>query len=234
MKPQKAGNSLGVFLNDGDFEAVVLRLEAPVISLFGVTIPGAGRPIIHFQYAKGREIQRRRESILRTRVSGGSWVPVSCHFHVAFSFALVALLNRISLSCDLPPLLCTQNCSNLASEEICDNNNDAHWADFGPRSDTRQTQICKNILINPNNNGDKLMYYNRVIAAELKNPKRESDNYLIRSPDDSKYQAPPRYDFSNDPDANVSLSFFSCSMTQNIPTSIYISISPPILSTNQH
>ena len=85
MEPQKSGNSLGVFLNDGDFEAVVFRFEAPVVSLFGVTVSGAGRPIIHFQYAKGSEIERRRKSILRTRVSGGAWVPVSCiifyHFH---------------------------------------------------------------------------------------------------------------------------------------------------------
>ena len=93
----------------------------------------------------------------------------------------------------------------MASEEICDNNNDAHWADFGDKADT---QICKNILINPNNNGDKLMYYNRVVTAELKNPKRDSDNYLIRAPDDSTFQTPARYDFSNDPDANVSILFF--------------------------
>ena len=78
MESKKAGNSLGVFLNDGDFEAVVFRLEFPVTSLFGVTIPSAsGRPIIHFQYVKGSEIERRRESILRTRV-GDAWIPVSC------------------------------------------------------------------------------------------------------------------------------------------------------------
>lgn len=83
LEPQKAGNSIGVFLNEGEFEAVVLRIEAPVLSLFGVTIPGAGRPIIHFQYAKGSEIQRRRESILRERTNGGPWIPVSS---VAFHY----------------------------------------------------------------------------------------------------------------------------------------------------
>ena len=75
MKPQ-VGNSLGVFFNDRDFEAVVLRFNFPVISLFGVTIPGAGRPTIHLQYVKGSEIEQRRESILRIRV-GGDWIPVS-------------------------------------------------------------------------------------------------------------------------------------------------------------
>ena len=60
-------------------------------------------------------------------------------------------------------------------------------------------------MINPSNNGDKLMYYNRVLTAELKDPKSESDNYLITPPDDSKFQTPARYDFSNDPNANVSI-----------------------------
>ena len=96
-----------------------------------------------------------------------------------------------------------QNCGNLASEEICDNDNDAHWAHFGDSN----TQICKNILINNSGNGDKLMYYNRVIAAELKNPEKESDNYLIRPPDGARFQTPARYDFSRDPDANVSILF---------------------------
>jgi len=165
MEAPSSGNSLGVFLNDGAFEAVVSRFEAPVVSLFGVKVPGAGRPIIHFQYLKGSEVERRRASILRTRV-GGVWIP---------------------------------NCDNLASEGICDNNNDSHWADFG----NSDTQICKNILINPDDNSRKLMYYNRVLTAELKNPKKESDNYLIRPPEGSSFQTPARYDFSNSPDANI-------------------------------
>ena len=78
IPPVKAGNSIGIFQNpEGENEAVVLRLEKPATSLFGVEFGGTSRPVIHFQYLKGREVERRRKTILRTRrrLSGGDWSP---------------------------------------------------------------------------------------------------------------------------------------------------------------
>lgn len=76
-----SGNSIGIFRNpEGDTEAVVLRLEMPPISLFGI---GAGRIGIHFQHVKGSEIQRRRTTLLRKRTRSstdddwGLWITVS-------------------------------------------------------------------------------------------------------------------------------------------------------------
>lgn len=59
-----------------------LQIEFPVRDLFGVPV-GGPRPVIHFQYVKGSEIERRRMTLLRTRakVAAGEterpWVAVS-------------------------------------------------------------------------------------------------------------------------------------------------------------
>jgi hypothetical protein len=73
---QASGNSIGIFQHpNGENEAVVFRVEFPVMSIFGVTFPGIGRPIVHFQFIKGSEVERRRQTILRRRASTGSpWI----------------------------------------------------------------------------------------------------------------------------------------------------------------
>ncbi|CAB9504369.1 Inherit from bactNOG: repeat protein [Seminavis robusta] len=65
---ESAGNSIGVFQDaEGRTEAVVFRLEFPVNTLFGVPLGGGARPVIHFQYVKGSEVERRRQTLLRSR-----------------------------------------------------------------------------------------------------------------------------------------------------------------------
>ena len=55
VNPTETKNSVGIFQRpNGDFEAVIVRLEMPPRSLFGlVPSPRAG---IHFQHLKGSEI----------------------------------------------------------------------------------------------------------------------------------------------------------------------------------
>lgn len=72
---ESASNSIGIFQDpDGATEAVVLRVEFPVTTLFGVPLRnvGVGRPIVHFQYVKGSEVERRRATLLRKKQRGSS------------------------------------------------------------------------------------------------------------------------------------------------------------------
>ena len=99
---KKDGNSVGVFVNGGGFESLVLRLEAPVASLFGLKVSGS-QPTIHFQYVKGSEINRRRESNLRTSATDEeNWVPVSCYCIVD----RLSIPGRLNQTCHL--LLATE------------------------------------------------------------------------------------------------------------------------------
>lgn len=69
----------------------MFRLEFPILSFFGVTLPGLGRPIIHFQHLKGSEVERRRETILRRRVRvGGTWGP-----WILVSYLLIFILEQV-------------------------------------------------------------------------------------------------------------------------------------------
>ena len=59
------GFSLGVFVDSSSKEVVstVMRLEWPSLSVFGIPLsPGAG---VHFQWYKGKEQNRRLESLLK-------------------------------------------------------------------------------------------------------------------------------------------------------------------------
>ena len=69
-----------------------------------------------------------------------------------------------------------------------------------------ETQICTNILLNPDQDPDKLLYYNRVLTAEPSNIKEKYKKIPKRG---SHYQVPARYDFSNDPNADIFILYFA-------------------------
>jgi len=180
----KSGNSIGIFQNpEGENEAVVLRLEMPATTLFGIPT-GSGRPVIHFQYVKGSEVERRRKTILRTRRSNGdgtftTWVP---------------------------------NCAQVGEE--CKD-----WSTFDDKYSAPgvQTQICSDILLNPRQHPDKLLYYNRVLTAD---PVDESLKYLLAPPDDTSFKTPDSYDFEGRPDDNVIIVYLALIEFGNLVISI--------------
>lgn len=184
---QSAGSSIGVFLNqDRAFEAFVIRVQTPTMSFFGMTFGGPSIAI-HFQYVKGVEVQRRRQTMLRMRTknndgSWGEWIG---------------------------------NCADTVADCGPDDggSRDKYWkpyyvdeSEYNNRDTaTTQTEICDYLLLNPNQNPEALLYYNRVLTAE---PYEESDKYKI-TPDNRYYKLPKKYDFTNDLNNNVWIAYFA-------------------------
>lgn len=185
---QSSGNSIGVFQGpDGENEAVVFRLEFPVMSLFGVTLPSL-RPVVHFQVIKGSEVERRRQTILRMKPRSSSlWVA---------------------------------NCQQVDRE--C-----TSWANFYKSSAEAaadeagtlaiQTQICTDILLNPEQDPDKLLYYNRILTAETL---EDSQKWLITPPDGARFKRPELYNFEDNPDASVVIVYLAIKDFGNIVITI--------------
>ena len=66
--------SVGLFMDhDRNFEALVMRYEPGPFTFFGIN-NGVGNPVIHMQWIKGSEVERRRETLMR-RKKNGIWVP---------------------------------------------------------------------------------------------------------------------------------------------------------------
>jgi hypothetical protein len=69
---------------------------------------------------------------------------------------------------------------------------------------TLETEICEDILLNVNQNPDKLLYYNRMMTAD---PLVDKEKYQV-TPDTSEYTTPVKYNFSQDLDDNVWIAYF--------------------------
>lgn len=206
----KSGNSVGIFQNpDGENEAIVLRLEFPVTSLFGVTVGG---PRVHFQVIRGSEVERRRQTILRKRsrentdVNYGEWVN-NC------------------------PLV---NCNITSWAPFYKNMDDAE-ADNKDRLE--QTQICSDILLNPDQDADKLLYYNRVLTADTLDPSLKFDKV---PPPNTSFIAPPEYSFENNPTASVVIVYLELSdisvlviSIRTITVTLILSDGPPATNIDQ-
>ena len=175
---QSSGSSIGVFVDqDKKFQAAVLRLQTPSISFFGATF-GQGSPIIHLQYLKGSEVERRRQTMLRSRnkIFRGGWTDWS------------------------------ESCADTKADCL------GWWKPFYHTQEdydnrdslTTEYEICEYLLLNPNQNPDALLYYNRMLTAE---PVDEADKYLI-TPKKRQYITPKKYDFSNDPNDSVYIAYF--------------------------
>jgi hypothetical protein len=183
------GNSIGIFQNDdGENEAVVFRLEFPVTSLFGVST-GSGRPFVHFQLIKGSEVERRRQTVLRTSTGGGPWIP-----------------NCAQVDTDCKP----SGWSSFYKDQA--------EADLDESGDLEiRTQICSDILLNLDSEPDKLLYYNRIMTAEPLDP---AHKYRIEPPAGSSFKLTKKYDFENNPDANIIIAYMGISDISAIVISI--------------
>jgi hypothetical protein len=204
-----SGNSIGIFQNpDGENEAIVFRLEFPVASLFGITAAGTKpdvKPVVHFQYVKGSEIERRRQTILRTRT-------------------------RVSLNA--PFANWVNNCPLIKCTESSWENFYKDADEFRDKDTLLvETQICIGLLINPEQSPDKLLYYNRILTADTLDPKLRFDE---APPRNTSFIVPSKYAFGNRTDDNVVIVYLTLVnidvvviSIQEITITLIISDGPP-------
>lgn len=133
--PSGGGFTFGLYFDQSKvFQAVVFRVQPPTWSFFGIQVSGAIAPTVHLQWVKGAEVERRRLSILRTKV-GGNWIP---------------------------------NC-----KQTGDTCNEEFWVPFykdeaeynALKGGNHKYEICEDLLLNVNQDDDKLLYYNRYANA---------------------------------------------------------------------
>lgn len=72
------------------------------------------------------------------------------------------------------------------------------WSPFETDTDTDyEFEICSDILLNPDQDPDKLLYYNRILTAD---PVDDFYKYKISHPPGLTYRAPAKYNFRNNLD----------------------------------
>lgn len=114
---------------------------------------------------------------------------------------------------------CSKNCGDVE----CDNNSwttfyrDNNEAATSESDKTIRIQICEDILINANDDPDKLLYYNRIMAAE---PLDSSYKYHFTPPEGIEYIAPPKYNYPDDSDEDIYVIYLGMNNIGNVLISI--------------
>lgn len=101
------------------------------------------------------------------------------------------------------PILLPQNCGDVGFS--CAEDGWSPFIQIEPDS-PYEYEICSDILLNPEQNPDKLLYYNRVLTAD---PVDDTYKYRIEHPEGIPYRAPAKYDFRSNPNAEVLIFYFA-------------------------
>jgi hypothetical protein len=166
---QGGGLAFGVYFNQERVPQAVVFKYQPRTLEFFGLSAGSVGPTLHLQWVEGAEVERRRSTLLRKKDANGNWI---------------------------------SNCAQIGEECV-------QWSPFYKDKDeydtlsaageSPDTEICEDILLNVNQDDDKLLYYNRMMTADPVPLEDDPEDAYRIQPKYRQWMTPVIYDFSNDP-----------------------------------